>query len=485
MVPSRAGARADRVRRLLAPAIALLAASLALCCLTTLPSLVSGWPLIGTLDPAVPAWAGLALLAGMAVVIVTLLAARRLGAGPPLALGSVAAILGLALSHDPESGPQIVLGLLTMTVAFGALVSAGLCLLEELGAREGRRAFVCWLVPLAAGWGVLGWFALRTTGSPTGSPTGSLGVHPPTWLVAAAAALVLGWAVLSIVLEPPRSSGSLDAGAAVTGWENAWATLAVLCAGVGTVVMLVGFQPDPVAPWVRPVVLLTTGVAVVGLLGCARMVPSPGARPAYLAVATALLTGPTTLHMMVLVSAQAQEVPWWVCPALLVGGLAGCWVGLRRPGSRGGSPLGTSLLVMALAVAAGWVLPSNPLLMCAAATPLAFGLACTVAAGLDLAAVTRMGVRYTTAGAAAALLFGLLAAGPLAWALGAALTGPPPAARDGGRVLLGLAFALLILASAGVSVLMGRNGRTVPLRPTCHREPDLVDLPSGGKSPVG
>jgi hypothetical protein len=108
---------------------------------------------------------------------------------------------------------------------------------------------------------------------------------------------------------------------------------------------------------------------------------------------------------------------------------------------------------MALAAAAGWAMPSSQWLMTAAAAPFAAGLAASVAGGLRLAAANRMGLRYVATAGLTGLLFGLLSAGPLTWSLGAGVTGPFPAARDGGRVLLGLTFAVLVLVSGGASVL--------------------------------
>ncbi|MDP9319106.1 MAG: hypothetical protein M3O94_08575, partial [Actinomycetota bacterium] len=54
-----------------------------------------------------------------------------------------------------------------------------------------------------------------------------------------------------------------------------------------------------------------------------------------------------------------------------------------------------------------------------------------------------------------ALLLGMISAAPIAWALGAEMTGPDQDARPGGRVLLGLTFALAVLAAAACAVLPG------------------------------
>jgi hypothetical protein len=446
--PTPALQQAERVRRLVAPAVAFFASALALCCLVTVPDVASGWPALVALEPAFAAWAGLGIVLAVAITIVLLLGASRLGSGPPLALGLVSAVVGLALSHDIGSGPQLVLALLTLSVAIGALLASGLSLSDELpGAAARRRVFVCWLAPLSIGWPVLGWLSLRERAS---SALG-VGLHPPAWLIAVGVVLVLGWAVLTVATEPPR-----PAPAPVVGWENAWAALGVLTAAAASVTMLIGFQPNPHAPWVRPVVLLTTALVFIGLLACARLIPDGGERPSYLAVVTALIAGPVSLQLLALVAWQARDgLPWWTAAVPAAAAAAGCWTGCRRPRSAEGA----GLLVMALATVGGWVLPSVPILMCAAATPLAFGLSATVSAAMHNVAAARMPMRFVAAGATVAILFGLLAAAPLAWALGSPLSGRFPAARDGGRVLLGLAFAAFVLASAAVAVLRARAGR--------------------------
>jgi len=108
---------------------------------------------------------------------------------------------------------------------------------------------------------------------------------------------------------------------------------------------------------------------------------------------------------------------------------------------------------MAAAAAGGWVMPSQEWLMCAAAAPMCLGAAAACTAGLRLAASSRMGLRFVSVAGLGALLLGMISTAPIAWALGAEMTGPDQDARPGGRVLLGLTFALAVLASAGVSVL--------------------------------
>ena len=460
-----AGDRAERLSRPLSPFIALLTATLALCCLVTLPATVAGGPALLTIDPRLAGWAGMAVLLAVLTALASLVGCSRFGSAPPLALGATAAVLGLALAHGVTGDVQLVLALLALGVAVGALFGSGLCMVEELSPRWAQAVFVAWAGTLAGGWGLLGWVALRRRA--TG--VAQLGVHPPGWIIVAGAALLLCWAVLTLVVEPRRLPGP-----PLAGWENAWAVYLVLVVAVASTAMLLGFQPDHRDAWVRPVILLAIAAALGGLIAGGFLVPLPSARPAYVAVTVALLAGPGCLHVMLLVSSESSgPLGIWVAVLLAVAGLLGCWWGWRfAPAAASGG-----LLVMAVAAAAGWWLPGRQWAMCAAAAPFAVGLAAATMGGLRTAAATRMGLRYVSMAGLAALLFGLLAAAPLTWALGAELTDHVSAARAGGRVLLGLTFALAVLGTAVASVAQSRAGEDDSLAPRV--------LPGGdGRGPV-
>ena len=443
MAPTPAAERGERVRRLLSPAVALVSAGLALCCLVTVPDIVAGHRALAVLDGRLPGWAGLSVVVAVAVAALSLLCCGRLGSSAPLALGAAAALLGSALSADISSSPQLVLAMLTLAVAIGALVAAVLCMLEELPPVWARASLVGWLVPMAGGWALLGWSGVQGRGAAT-----RFGVHPPGWALALAVLLLLLWAIMTLLLEPVRPPSPSG-----VGWENAWAALGTLVVGVGSIAMLVGFQRDVSASWVRPVVVLASAVTFGALVVCGRLVPLPRARPALIAVVAALLAGPSCLHLLILVSWQATgPLSPWLGVVFALAGLVGCWFGWRHAELA----VSAGLVVMALAAAAGWLMPANPWLMCLAATPFAAGIAAACGGGVRLAAASRMALRYVGTAGLAALLLGLLSAAPLAWALGAPLLGRPTAVRDGGRVLLGLTFALTVLAAAAAWVLVRR-----------------------------
>ena len=100
-------ARAERARGLLSPLVALVSSSLLLCCLVTLPDVSIGWPALSAADARLPGWGGLGLMLAVASAALSLLCCSHVGSAPPLALGTTGALLGMALSGDVSSGPQI------------------------------------------------------------------------------------------------------------------------------------------------------------------------------------------------------------------------------------------------------------------------------------------------------------------------------------------------------------------------------------------
>lgn len=448
--------RAERAREILAPAVSLLSSSLLLCCLVTLPDVVSGWRELSGLDDRLAGWSGVALVVAMATAGISLALCTRIGPGPPLALGVIAGVLGLALSREVGSGGQAVVAVVTLALAVGPLFAGGLCLAEGLAPAPARLALLGWLLPLVGGWGPVGWLALHGRSD----DRTRIGLHPPGWALALITAVLLLGAVLTLLLEPRRRPDPWRAG-----WENTWAALAMVVIGAASIVMLVGFQSELTSTWARPVVLLGVAVVLAGLAACGWVLPLATARPAYTAVVVAFLVGPGCVHALLLVPARSSgSLSGWLLPILAMAGLIGAWVGWRTASD--GATAG--LVVMALAVAGGWVMPANQWVACAAAAPLCAGVAATGAGGLRTAAATRTGLRYVSLSGLGALLLGLICAAPIAWAFGVGMTGGEQAdLRPGGRVLLGLSFAITVLAAAVVSVLPSQR-RTHDVRATEH-----------------
>lgn len=432
--------------------VTLLSSSLMLCCLVTLPDVVLGWRELSALDDRLAGWGGVAVVVTMATSGISLALGTRLGAGPPLALGVVAGVFGLALSREMGSGAQAVLAILTLALAVGALFAAGLCLSEGLPPSQARLALLGWLIPLVAGWGLLGWL---TTHEWSADAT-HVALHPPAWTLALTAVVLLLGAIATLLLEPRRQPDPWR-----SGWEDAWGALAMVVVGAACVVMLVGFQPELSSTWARPVVLLSLAVVLGGVAACGWVLPLDTARPAYVAVVVACLVGPGCVHALLLVPVRSSgPLSAWLLPILAAASLMGAWAGWRTA-SEGAT---AGLVVMTLAFAGGWVMPANQWAACAAAAPLCAGVAATGAGGLRTAASTRTGLRYVSLSGLGALLLGLICAAPIAWAFGAEMTGGEQAdLRPGGRVLLGLSFAITVLAAAVVSVLRSQR-RTQDVR---------------------
>jgi hypothetical protein len=434
---------AEAARGRTAPAVALLASSLLMCCLVSLPDLVVGWPGLEAANARAAGWSGLAVVLAVGTAAVFVLLCPRLGSGPPLALGATASVLGLGLSGDVASGGQVVLVLVLLALAVGGLFAAGICLLEELPPRLATLAVLGWLLPWLGGWGVVGWLALHDRSS----AETRLGLHPPLPVLTVVALLLLGWSVVTLLIEPPRRPAP-----ARLGWENTWAALGIVVVGAGSLVMLIGFQPRLEASWGRPVVLLAVAVVAAGLVGVALVAPDAGVRPAYLAVVVALATGPGCVQALMLRSVAADgALSWWLLVGLAAVGAGGVLAGWRWP--MPALPLG--LLAMTGGVAGGWVMPAHQWVMLAAAAPLCLGTAAAAAGGLRWAAVSRMHLRFVAIAGLSGLVLGEVAAAPVAWALGAPITGSADP-RGGGRVLLGLTFALTVLSAAVCAVLLDR-----------------------------
>lgn len=440
--------RVDKARRWSSPLVALATSGIVLSCLVTAAELALDEPALRNLTPHLGGWAGLAVIVATSVAALGMAAVPRVGPGPSLAVGSVGAVLGMALSRDVTSGRQLEIALLSLAVAVGACFAGGLALPTELPAPWSTLARAGSIAPLAAGWAPLAWLTLHAR------PRTRLVVGLPTslWPVVAAAVLLTTYGALSRPAVPIVDAPATRV-ADRSRWQNAWAALATLVVGIGSVVMLVGFQTGA-ASWVRPVVLLTTASSVAGLAVCGWLVPDDSARAAYAATVVALATGPSCIALLLLVAARASgPLSTWTAVALTAAALVGVgvawWAARRAPTGT----LGGSLLVLGLGAGAAWVMPTSQLAMVAACAPLCAGVGAAVTAGLQRGGATSPeALRFVGAGGLAALVFGLMAAFPLTWALGAELSGRAIDDRAGGRVLLGLTFAIAVPAAA-VSVL--------------------------------
>lgn len=278
--------------------------------------------------------------------------------------------------------------------------------------------------------------------------------HPAVWIVAAVAALLVVWAVANMLDEPPRKWDRSDAG-----WTKSWLGLLALLGMAGLAVMVVGYEPGIAPIWLRPVVVVATGVVVAGLLMVSALIPERDSRLGYLAAVVVALCAPTCVQLLMGVAdAGSSRVTGFAVAALVASGWLGALLGWWRPERA----LVSGLLVIAVSAAGGWVMPASPWWMVLACGPMLIGFGMALFAALRLANTCSAGLRFTALGFLGALVVGLVAQIPLAWAL----TGDTPtgaSAQSAGRVFLGLTFALAVPVAAYTSLLIGRtngNGTT-------------------------
>ncbi|MGI8578006.1 MAG: hypothetical protein ACR2KG_08830 [Nocardioidaceae bacterium] len=459
---------AELVRRWLGPVVAFVAASFAVICVVSVPDVIREADELAVLDPRFTGWVGVSGLVALGVAAAGLSTLDSLGAGPSVALGAAAAAFGLALARGVASQTQCVLALLVLGVAVGALVAAGICITLELPGGWSRVTLMAWGLPVLSGWAVATWVALHV---PAGVKI-RLAPHPSVWLVVAMAVLLAGWAVLTMLVEPPRvrDNDRIEGVRAKLHrdqwsgdqWAGAWAALVAVVVLAGLVVVSLGFEPGIALSWLRPVVVVATGGAVIGLLVVSVLVPVAKARAGYLTAVAVMLCVPTCVQLLVTVAdAGTSRVSLSAVAVLVAAGWLGALTGWWR--SSRGPVLG--LLVVALSAIGGWVMPAAPLWLVLACGSMLFGFGTALFAALRLSNVSSVGIRFTALGLLSAILVGLVAQVPLSWALIGSLPADPVSARSAGRVFLGLTFALAVLVAAYASVLIGRtngNGTTRP-----------------------
>ncbi|MGH3506371.1 MAG: hypothetical protein ACRDO2_04100, partial [Nocardioidaceae bacterium] len=170
---SGSSARVERFRLSLAPVVALLSSCLAVTAAVSVPDVHRSVLLLYVVDERWVGWAGLACLVALGSGVLVALVARRLGAAPGLAFGAAAAVFGLGLGDEVGNDIQVGLALVTLGLAFGALVVGGGLVVLGLPARLQRWAAAGWALPLVAGWPLAAWVTLH------GSHEERLALHPP------------------------------------------------------------------------------------------------------------------------------------------------------------------------------------------------------------------------------------------------------------------------------------------------------------------
>lgn len=442
----------ERLRRALVPLVAFLAACLGSACLLNLADVALEARDLLVVNDRFAGWAGVGACVGICIAVLAVLAAPRFGAAVPLAMGAAAAVFGLALGRSIFDDVQLALAVVMLGVATGGLLGAAVCLTLEPPAPRRSLTAVAWGVPMVAMIPVLDWLALDSSTS----DTLRLALPPPVWPLAIVSVLLVGWSALALLSEPDDAPpGQLDGGQGAQGGEgaeSAWTTL-LLAALLPTVAaMLLGFEPDISAEWLRPLVIVASAVTVLGLGFACFAMPSAGVRIGYVAVAVVMLCWPACIGLLLLVirgdAGESRLLLGVVVAAAAASAALGCW----RPvlGVVGG------LLLLAGGAAGAWALPGSHLLLAVPVAAMAGGAGAGLLGGLRFSLASPLGVRLVGAAAVSAAILGVLLTLPLSWALGGGLAMSPAAASADARVVLGLTFAAAVLGAGYAATLTPR-----------------------------
>ncbi len=434
--------RVERLRRASAPVVALLAAALGLTCLLGMPFAFATLAELAAIDSRFVGWIGVGVLVSVGTAATSLLALDRVGAGPPLALGATAGVVALALGHHILGRHQLTFAIVVAGFAVGALLGGVVGMTSALPGRWARPAAAAWAVSLLAVWPVL----VRL--SPRGRPTSpSVVVHPAAWMLVVATVAILGWSVLTMLVEPVRPPRPRLPSSA----ESWWALLLV-CAVVLLLTTMLGFDPQISLVWLRPIVILATAALGVGW-ALIVLVLATASRLAFVGATVVAGLVPTTVTLAVAVVNQpAGGVSVSVVMALGAATVAGGVVGSR--GRSAAVPFG--LAVTALAAVAGWVMSDSPWLMLGAVAPLLAAAAVVLVGSLQLVVTDPEASRLIGFAVICAVVVGGVVAVPLSWAmLGDVPTGLADI-RAAGRLYAGLTVAASSLAAAWTWVLRRR-----------------------------
>ncbi len=436
--------RMERLRRRLAPPIALLASTMGIICLLNVRSVLRSLPALTATDPQFVGWVGAGALLCIAAAAVALLAVERIGPGPPLTLGAAAGVVGLTLGHDIGRHGQLPWAIAACCSAAGALLAGGAGMSSTLPGTHSAATAVAWAAPVAGVWALLTRLAPERDGR---LPDVVVNPHKAFLVVMTTAIIV--WSLGSMLVEPVPPAGPADR----RGWEDSWSVLLLLCAVSTLLATLVGFDPTISPVWARPVVIAATaavagGWALVGLL-----LPSVTVRLAYVAVSAVTWLMPATLSFSVgLADSGPGRLGWPAVYVLLAAGAAGAVVGWLGPLAV--IPLG--LGVAALSCLPVWAMSEGSLAMSASTALLTAAATAVMAGALRVIAPDSRATRWIAMAAICALVLGQLDVVPLSWAM----LGDIPVTVDGmqaaGRLWAGLTAACASVAAAFTWVACGR-----------------------------
>jgi hypothetical protein len=402
---------------------------------------------LSAVDARFVGWVGIGALAALVTAAVALLSADRVGSGPFLSLGAVAAIFGLSLGHQVGGSGQLTLAIVICGLSFGFLLAGGVAVSSTLPASWARAALTAWASPLVVAWPLL---AAASAARDAGQLP-DLVVHPQTWMLAVVTVLIVAWSVLTMLVEPVPAPGGGSAP-----WEHPWSALLLLCAIAALIATLLGFDPHIPLIWLRPIVVTATAVVAAGWAFTAFVVPGLRVRLAYLAViAVAWPVPATTMFALSFADAGRSRVGWPVLAVLVLAAAVGTALGSRsRPAA---VPIGLALT--SACAAATWVMSDQPWVMVAAVGPLVVCTTAVLVAAVRLVASDVHASRLIGQAVIGSLVLGQVVAVPLDWAMLGNVPGSPGELMASGRLDAGLTVAVASVAAACTWIVRGRIRR--------------------------
>ncbi len=438
--------RAERLRKALAPPVALLASAMGLTCLLSMLAMVRSLAQLTVVDGQFVGWIGVGAAASVGVAAAGLRAGDRLGSGPPLALGAMAGVFGLTLGHAVNGSEQLAAAIVTCGVAAGGLLGGVAGMSADLPGGQARAVTLAWAVPLAAGWPVLVRGAITT-----GAGVIDVVVRVPIWGSGAAASVVVMWSVLAMLVEPvtERVQGW-------SSWEGSWAVVLLTCVVVLVAFTVLGFHTELSQVWLRPVIVAATAFAVAGWGLTLVVLPGSSAKLALTGVTAVMFVVPSTVTFAI-ADARANPHPLsWVVVGLISLAAVGGGV-VVTVGKRDGSTLVPGSLALCCVAALGvGVIPGDSAAIGLAVAVLLLGTGAVLVAALGSVAADLEATRFVGLAAVCALVLGAVVAVPLSWALLGEIPVRNPQLWAAGRLYAGLTVAGTSMTAAYTWVLRGR-----------------------------
>ncbi|MDX6318638.1 MAG: hypothetical protein QOD35_2038 [Nocardioidaceae bacterium] len=436
----------ERTRRWLAPPVALLASVLAATCMLNVVAVARWTTALTELDAHFVGWVGVGALGAVATAAVALASGDRVGSGPFLSLGAVAAVFGLSLGHHVSGSAELTAVILVCGLSVGALLAGAVAVVSTLPAAWAALTLTAWAGPLVVVWPLL---ATALAGRAAGSVSGLL-AHPQTSLLAVVAVLIVSWSLLTMLVEPVPVPDPTWAS-----WQASWWALLLLASGAALVTAVLGFSPQLSLVWLRPIVVTATAAVVAGWMLTAKLVPESSARLSYIAVSAVSWVVPATAMFAVSVAGADKGVAGTITVLFLVAAVCGVAIGYR--GSTAVIPVGFALMVVA---GCGiWVMPTGQWVMLASVGPLVVVGTAVLVSAVRIVGYGGPASRLVGLAIVGSLVLGQVVAIPLDWAM---LGDVPSSGREmiaSGRLDAGLTVAVASLAASWTWVVRRRLQR--------------------------